>query len=83
MKANVSVGVKPTKNDTRDVCNWVGKLNLRATEDGDEFILAAINRALFGPERKAKLLRRYLIAEAKRCYRDHCKVNKPLDDDRR
>jgi hypothetical protein len=73
MKADVSVGAKPTKNDRRDVRNWVGKLNLRATVDGDEFILAAINRAMFGPEDQAKQLRRSLIAEAKRCYRDHVK----------
>ena len=70
MKANVSVGAKPTKNDRRDVRNWVGRLDLRATVEGDEFILAAMYRALFGAEDQAKQLRKALIAEAKRCFRD-------------
>ena len=57
MKASVSVGGRPTKGDTRTTWNWVGKLHLDATVDGDQFLLAAINRAMFGNEDEAKALR--------------------------
>ena len=71
MKASVSVGGRPKKNDVRTVWNWVGDLKLKGTVDGDQFILAAINRALFGNEHDAKALRKSLIAEAKRCQQEH------------
>lgn len=61
----------PVKNDNRTTWNWVGKLEIKATVDGDQFFLAAINRALFGNADEAKALRRSLVAEAKRCQKDH------------
>ena len=73
MKASVSVGGRPTKGDTRTTWNWVGKLHLIATVDGDQFLLAAINRAMFGNDDEAKALRKALIAEGKRCQQDHNK----------
>jgi len=71
MKASVSVGGRPKKGDCRTTWNWVGKLDMKATVDGDQFLLAAINRAMFGNEDEAKALRKALIAEGDRCQRDH------------
>ena len=52
---------------------------MKATEVGDEFLLAAINRAFFGSDNSAKGLRKALIAEAKRCEKDHQKIVKSLE----
>ena len=76
MKASVSVGGRPKKGDARSTHNWVGDLKLKATDDGDQFFLAAINRAFFGGANLAKGLKRALLAEAKRCEKDHHKAIK-------
>lgn len=76
MKANASVGCKPTKHDHKEVRNWTGKLSLTATEQGDQFVLAAIYRAFFGNDDECKRLRDALAVEAKLCYRDHMKTVK-------
>lgn len=65
MKGDFRVGGKPTKGDPRDARNWCGKASLVATNDGDQFLLAAIYRALFGNESECRALRRSLVAEAK------------------
>lgn len=71
MNGDISVGGRPLKNDRRSTDVWVGRMTLKATEDHDPFILAAIGRALFGGEKSAKALKRSIIAEAKRCQRDY------------
>ena len=58
MKASCSIGGRPQKGDTRTMWNWVGKLSMEATSDGDQFVLAAIYRAMFGNEDDAKALRK-------------------------
>lgn len=73
MKGKASVGQRPTKGDCRSVYNWCGKLDLKATNDSDPFVLAAIYRALFGNPDEANGLRRALLVEAKRCDMDHFK----------
>lgn len=72
VKASVSVGGRPTKGDVRSLHNWVGKLSVTATSEGDQYILAAINRILFGgklPE--CEEARDMLIKLAEKCRDDH------------
>ena len=76
MKANCSVGGRPSKKDCKHLRNWCGKLDMKATFEGDQFILAAIYRALFGNDDECNRLRNAITAEAKRCQRDHLKVEK-------
>ena len=77
MKANASVGGRPSKKDRKHLRNWCGKLDMKATFEGDQFILAAIYRVLFGNDDECKRLRDALAAEAKRCQRDHVKAEEP------
>ena len=71
MRSKISVGGRPKKNDDRHLRNYVGKFDLSADDDFDAFILAALYRAIFGGEDSAKALKRSMIAEAKRCEKDH------------
>ena len=67
MRGNASAGDRPKPGF--DVRNWTAHLDLKASVEGDEFVLAAIYRALFTGG--AKALTRSLYAEAKRCQNDH------------
>lgn len=69
MKGNTSVGGRPRAGF--DCRNYVGRLSLTGQDDFEAFLLAAVARALFGSPDEAKPLRRALIAEAKRCEKDH------------
>ena len=76
MRSKVSVGGRHRKNDDRHLQNYVGKLELTADDDADAFLFAAIYRAFHGREDQARALRRSIIAEARRCEKDHNEVVK-------
>ena len=71
MKADISIKGRPKKNDHRDLRNYVDKLHIDVTVEGDQFILAAISRALFGNGSGAVELREAIVVEAQRCADDH------------
>jgi hypothetical protein len=83
MKTNAKVGGRRTKGDCRDVFNWTGSLSLKATNEGDQFWLAAVYRLLTG--RASGDAEAAMSAVAKQCERDYqamCKAevaerNKP------
>ena len=71
MKAEVKVGGRRVNKDPRNLHNWVGKLEVKATREGDQFILAAVYRALFGGNDKAVELREAIANEAEKCRDAH------------
>jgi hypothetical protein len=79
MKGSVSIGGRPQKGDSRSLHNWVGKFHITATQAADPFILAALNRALFGSKTEAVELRKAVIKEALKCQKDHEKAQAKRD----
>jgi len=77
MDMDIKVGGRHLKNDPRDLRNWVGSLTLKATVNGDQFLLAAIYRVLTNKsyeDESTSELRNLLKEEAKKCMDDHKKV---------
>lgn len=73
MKGAVKVGGRRKKGDFRDTRNWCDTLTLKATVEGDQFILAAIARVLFGYDKSAlaESIADRLAKLAATCERDH------------
>lgn len=69
MKANVKATKRPQQG--KDCRNWVEVLDLRAQGDGDQFLLAAIYRALFLPQLASTKLLEALTEDSERCEADH------------
>ena len=74
MKTEAKVGGRRVKSDPRDLRNWCGSLTMRASSEGDQFILAAIYRALsgVGDQNLVEALR----VSAQECLKEHLKQEK-------
>jgi hypothetical protein len=77
MKAKISTGKRYSKKFSASLFNYVGVFDVRAVEEYDFFVLAALYRALFGKENEACELRDAIKDEADRCKADHEMWNKP------
>lgn len=71
MNISASIGDRHRKNDPREMHSWIGKLDLKATQEGEQFLLAALYKALQGEA--SKTLTNALRAEAKKCLKEHRK----------
>lgn len=74
MNIEAKVGGNRRKKDPRDCRNWVGSLTLKASREGDQFIMAAIYRIVAGLPRDSEAARRCekaLTEYGKECLRDH------------
>jgi len=69
MKIDATVGGPARRKDPRDLRNWVGSMKLKATQEGEQFLLAAIYHALRG--QGSNRLRDALTAEAKTLLKQH------------
>ena len=75
MKGEAKVGGRRTKNDPRELRSWVGKLTLEATQEGEQFILAALYNLIFHGE-GSQALRNALKRSAKGYLKVHQKREK-------
>ena len=62
---------RKTKNDHRDIRNWCGSLSFEITNEGDQYLLAALYRIAVLQEKDTKDIRDRISEVAKQCYVDH------------
>lgn len=78
MKADARVGGQRKRSDRRDVRNWCGRLNLQATNNGDQYILAAFYRAVAG--QASDEFYAAIDRESSACLDDHKAVAAPTTE---
>lgn len=78
MQTSISAG-RYRKGEHRDTPNWCEKLELKATIDGDQFIMAAVARAIIGYDDSpaVKDLLKAIGKVACECRDDHEKSARP------
>ena len=73
MKVDAKIGGHVRANDPRASKNWVGRLNLRATKEGEQFMLAAVLRGLLGED---AVLHAAIVEVAEDCRLQHQRLEK-------